>query len=100
MKKRIVFTLCALTAISILSSCKKSDSEGDLKVFNPGEYIDESLIDEFEELYNCKVSYLTFESNEAAVTKMNTEYYDIVTPSDYSIEQLASEGMIQEIDWS
>ncbi len=100
MKKKIIFSLCALTCVSLLSACKQSEGEGDLKVFNPGEYIDESLIDEFEELYNCKVSYLTFESNEAAVTKMNTEYYDIVTPSDYSIEQLASEGMIQEIDWS
>ena len=101
--RRKLINLIPLTLIIStlsLSSCKQSESRGDLKVFNPGEYIDESLIDEFEERYNCKVSYLTFESNEAAVTKMGTEYYDVVTPSDYSIEQLASENMIQKIDWS
>ncbi len=98
--KKLIYLIPLSISFLALASCTSNSSEGDLKIFNPGEYIDEGLIDEFEKLYNCKVSYLTFESNEAAVTKMNTEYYDIVTPSDYSIEQLAKEGMIQKIDWS
>jgi spermidine/putrescine-binding protein len=100
MKRKIISLCTLLTSALLLSGCKGNSSRGDLKVFQPGEYIDESLIKEFEEEYNCSVTYLTFDSNEAAVTKMSTEDYDIVTPSDYSIEQLAKQDMLLEIDWS
>ena len=100
MRRRIINLIPFTISLLALSSCKSGAVSGDLKVFQPGEYIDESLIEEFEKEYNCSVTYLTFDSNEAAVTKMATEDYDIVTPSDYSIEQLAKQGLINPIDWS
>lgn len=77
------------------------DGRMKLKVYNAGEYIDEELIAAFEEEYNCKVIYETFESNEAMYTKMMSgEKYDIIIPSDYMIERLAKEDFLQEIDKS
>jgi spermidine/putrescine-binding protein len=31
---------------------------------------------------------------------MKSEVFDVIVPSDYAIEQLASEGLIQKLDWS
>jgi len=66
-----------------------------------GEYIDESLIDQFEEETGITVNYQTVESNEAlyALLKSGAGDYDVVVPSDYMISQLLSEGMLEELDY-
>ena len=43
---------------------------------------------------------VTFESNEAALTKARSEKYDLYLPSDYMIEQMIEEDMLQKIDWT
>ncbi len=98
MKKFLTFSLAFMVGIS-LSSCGMSQG-GDLKIFNCGEYIDEELLDAFEERYGVNISYVTFDSNEAAITKMKSESFDIVVPSDYAIEQLMLSNMIKPLDWS
>ncbi len=71
-----------------------------LKVYNAGEYIDLSLLEEFEEETGCTVIYETFDSNEAMYTKLASgEEYDILIPSDYMIERLIKEESLQAIDW-
>ena len=72
-----------------------------LRVFNSGEYVDTKLIDNFEEKYDCKVVYETYDSNESLYTKLQSgSEYDIVVPSDYMIERLIKEGQLQKIHWS
>lgn len=72
-----------------------------LKVFNWGVYMDETLIDEFEEMYNVRVIYENFESNEAMYTKLlSGEVYDILVPSDYMVQRLIDEGQLQALDKS
>ena len=101
MKKKIInLSLISLIILCFLTSCKSNNDGGDLKIFNAGEYLDPELLSKFEKEYNCKVNYSTFESNEAAVTKMQTESYDLVIPSDYSVDELAKADMLEEIDWS
>ena len=39
-----------------------------LRVYNSGEYMDTSLIEDFQKEYNCKVVYETFDSNETMYT--------------------------------
>lgn len=92
---------CSLLFLSIfsLASCSNSYTDA-LMVYNCGEYIDPDLINEFENEFNCKINYVTFDSNETAVTKMQTEAFDVVVPSDYAIELLKENDMLQEIDWS
>lgn len=80
----------------MLTSC----GETKLKVYNWGEYIDISLIKEFEKEYKCKVRYTNYDSNEIAITQMRNTTFDVVVPSDYAIEQLAAEDLIQELDWT
>lgn len=71
-----------------------------LKVYNAGEYMDLSLLEQFEEEYGCTVVYETFESNEMMYTKLAAgETYDVLIPSDYMIERLIKEDYLQYLDW-
>jgi len=93
-----IVALCALVGFAAVTM---NGGVQTLKVYNAGEYIDDSLITAFEEEYGCKVIYETFDSNESMYTKvMSGEKYDIIIPSDYMIERLAKEDLIQEIDKS
>lgn len=72
-----------------------------LKIFNAGEYIDESIVSNFEQKYGVKVIYETFTSNEAMYTKIQTgASYDVIVPSDYMIERMVQEDLLQELDHS
>ena len=67
-----------------------------------GEYIDESLIEVFEEQTGITVNYQTCESNEAlySLLKSGAGDYDVICPSDYMISQLIEEDMLEELDYS
>lgn len=69
-----------------------------LNVFNAGEYIGEDTIAKFEEKYNVTVNYSVFASNEEMYTKLlGGESFDILIPSDYMIERLIQEDMLQPL---
>jgi len=103
-KRILIVTLCVVLGTTLIKftgidSLLFDGDKKTLKVYNAGEYIDEELISAFEEKYNCKVIYETFDSNESMYTKvMSGEKYDIIIPSDYMIERLSKEGFLQEID--
>ncbi len=79
-----------------------------INVFNWGLYISDGLegtLDvnkAFENLTGIHVNYVTYESNEAMYAKMKSGAvsYDIVVPSDYMIERLIAEDMVQPLDFS
>ena len=102
MKKAGFILAAAMAAAAVLSACGSS-AGGDrqtLKIYNAGEYIQLDLLTKFEEEYNCKIVYETFESNEMMYTKLSSgESYDILVPSDYMIERLIKEDYLQPIDW-
>ena len=65
MKKTLALAMMMVTILT-LNACGENSSKD--RVFNVcswGEYIDESLIDQFEEETGIKVNYQTAESNEA-----------------------------------
>jgi len=118
-------TLVLLVCLLVLTACGGSDEplisadqltgtytrdlEGtELNVFNWGEYISdgsEGSLDinkAFEELTGIKVNYTNYESNEAMYAKMKSGAvaYDIIIPSDYMIQRLISEDMLQPLDYS
>lgn len=78
-----------------------------LNVYNWGEYIsdgeDDSLdvIEAFEEKYNIRVNYTTYASNEEMYQKIKSGAgnYDIIIPSDYMIEKMISEDMLEKLDF-
>jgi spermidine/putrescine transport system substrate-binding protein len=96
MKK--VFTLFVIVlTIVFISACSNKPI---LKVYMPGDYIDKTLVRDFEKEFGVRVRLITFESNEIAVTQIQTNSYDLVLPSDYAIEELVSKNLLREIDYS
>lgn len=97
MKKILVFVLM-VAGLTFLASCESGPT---LRLYNWGEYIDDSLVEAFEEESGIRVRQIAFDSNEVAITQIKGgNQYDLVIPSDYAIEQLALESLIVPIDWS
>ena len=102
-KRRTIGTIVACILVISLVAGVTYISKGAKKVlhvYNAGEYMDLSLLEEFQKQYNCQVVYETFESNEMMYTKLASgESYDIIIPSDYMIERLIKEEWLQPIQW-
>lgn len=93
--KRI--SMLILVLAFMLAGCD-SDTKT-LKVFNWGVYLDASLIEEFEEEHNVRIVYDEFDSNESMYTKlMSGEKYDVIVPSDYMVQRLIEENLLQKLD--
>lgn len=73
-----------------------------LRISNCEDYIDEELLTEFEELYDCKIEYSTFGTLENLYNdiKITPDRFDLICPSDYMIEKMAKEGMLQKIEFN
>ena len=106
MKKRLLSVILVAGMLTgIVSGCGANDTSkspnGKLYVYNWGEYIDEDVIDEFEEETGIDVIYDMFETNEIMFAKLaqDNSAYDVVCPSDYMIQKLIENDMLQELDF-
>lgn len=90
----VMFTIFALV---ILNKGTKSNT---LYLLNWGEYIDESLIDDFEKENNCSVVLEIVTSSETMYQKISskTTAYDVAIPGDYMVTKLYNEGYLYELD--
>ena len=71
-----------------------------LKIYNWGEYTGDNLLSNFEDEYDCTVIMETFDSNEMMYTKLEAgDQYDLLIPSDYMIQRLMKEDMLQPLDY-
>ena len=69
-----------------------------LHVYNWGEYTGENIISGFEELTGAKVVMDNFDSNEQMYIKVaNGDAYDVLVPSDYMIQRMMQEDMLQKL---
>ena len=72
-----------------------------LYIYNWGEYTGENIISDFEEETGASVVMDNFDSNEQMYIKVaNQEVYDILVPSDYMIQRLIEEDLLQKLDKS
>lgn len=70
-----------------------------LHVYNWGEYTGENIISGFEELTGAKVIMDNFDSNEQMYIKVaNGDAYDVLVPSDYMIQRMMQEKMLQQLE--
>ena len=70
-----------------------------LHVYNWGEYTGENIISGFEELTGAKVVMDNFDSNEQMYIKVaNGDAYDVLVPSDYMIQRMTQENMLQKLE--
>lgn len=85
---------------------KFKDQNISINVYNWGEYISDGgdgsmdINKEFERLTGIKVNYLLFASNEELYAKLKNggSNYDVIIPSDYMINRLMGEGLLQELE--
>ncbi len=112
--KRVLSILisCALlaTGAAVLPSCS-DNSKGEINVYNWGDYIADGsekddnsyykdTIAEFEEETGITVNYTTYETNEELynLLKSSNTSYDVIIPSDYMVEKLKDEGLLQKLN--
>ena len=126
MKKTVSLILLVsmlICSAALLPSCSVNDSidesalrgeytrelEGTtLNVFNWGENISDgsegslSVVKAFEKVTGIKVNYTTYDENETMYGKLNSGAVsdDDIIPSDYMIERLIAEGLVQKMDMS
>ncbi|MDH8678898.1 spermidine/putrescine ABC transporter substrate-binding protein [Fusibacter bizertensis] len=99
MKKVLSLVLLVALMGTLFTGCKKDDQVV-LNVYNWGDYIDEDIFDIFEEETGIKVNYETYATNEEMYTKIKKggTQYDIAIPSDYMIEKMIKEDLVEPID--
>lgn len=103
LKRWISLCVALVMAIGVLTGCGSSNAAKEtLYVYNWGDYIDESVIGDFEKEFNIKVVYETFATNEDMYVKLKQggTKYDVAIPSDYMIEKMIKEDMLEKIDLS
>ena len=97
-----VLVTISIVGFAIHGGLKKTDKpyQGQtLRIYSPGEYIGENVIPDFEEMTGARVVLELFDSNEQMYIKVaNGESYDILVPSDYMIERLIKEDLLQKVD--
>lgn len=96
MKKGII--VLTLLTVLLLSGCQNTDNT--LYVLNWGEYMDMDLVAEFEDMYDVTVVYEEVGSNEEMEVKIKSGVtnYDVAFPSDYMIDKLRQQDLLNEID--
>ena len=116
LKNRIVSALLALIIVFVPCAFAFAAEQSDidalrgttLYVYNWGEYISDGVDDSldvnaaFEEKYGIDVVYETYDNNEVMYSKLKGGgvSYDIVIPSDYMIQRMIAEDMLQPLDYS
>ena len=108
-KKSVVLAKTAATGVLVclviggmLVIRHSAKAERVVNVCSWGEYIDESLIEQFEAQTGITVNYQTVSDNETLYSQLKTggADFDVVVPSDYMVARLIAEDMLAEIDYS
>lgn len=103
----IAVTASMLTGCGGGSAAAQSDGGakegGTLNLFCWTEYMPQAVLDDFEKETGIHVNMSTYSSNEDMLAKVKSETegtYDIVVPSDYMVEQMYTQGLLEELDKS
>ncbi len=99
MKKFTACLLAGALCISFGLPAQAADG-GEVVVYNWGEYLDPDVLDLFEEETGIKVIYEEFETNEIMYPKVEAGAiaYDVVCPSDYMIQKMIENDLLQELN--
>ena len=97
MKKSAIFLSASLLALGTVVS-----GAAELRIYNWSDYIDESILEEFEAETGIDVTYDVFDSNEVLETKLlaGSTGYDIVVPSGTFLGRQIQAGVFQKLDKS
>ncbi len=93
-------TLRTTTAIAaaVALTAGAAQAEGELNIYNWGNYTSPELIEKFEKQYDVDVTVTDYDSNTTALTKLKAggAGFDIVVPTNNYVQIFIDEGVIQE----
>ena len=104
--KRTVKKLLSLVAVGAIGlsfvGCSSGGENGKVVVYNWGDYIDPAVNSMFTKETGIKVVYSEYANNEEMYAKVEqgTGNYDVLFPSDYMIEKMINNDMLQKLDLS
>ncbi len=86
----------------LLGSTGMALAEGELQLFNWGDYTNPELIKKFEEETGIKVTITDYDSNDSALAKIEAggHGFDLVVPSANYVQIYVEKGLVQELDLS
>jgi spermidine/putrescine transport system permease protein len=96
------FTSLLLAALASVLLAIAPASAAELNLFAWSEYVPQSVLDGFTKETGIQVNYETYASNEEMLAKLvsGAENYDLIQPSEYTVEALVKENQLLPIDWS
>ena len=99
------FTRAFAAAVLVVASCvgcQQAKKPAEINLFAWSEYVPQGVIDGFTKETGIKVNYETYASNEEMLAKLvsGAQKYDLIQPSEYTIEALIKENRLMPIDWS
>jgi spermidine/putrescine transport system substrate-binding protein len=110
LKKRLIRTVVTLFWIAVFftplywrSMEVLPHQDKSITIFAWGDILEPSVVAEFEKKTGIKVHLNYYSSNEEMLVKVKAtrgEGYDLIVPSDYAVEILIRENLLQQIDKS
>ena len=93
--KRILTLAALFVMIAVFASAET------ISVYNWGDYIDVDTLAQFTEETGIEVIYEVYETNEDMYAKIANggSSYDVIFPSDYMVERMAGEHLLQPVNW-
>jgi spermidine/putrescine transport system substrate-binding protein len=88
----------ASLALAMMAFAAPAAADGELNIYNWGNYTNPDLIKKFEETYKVKVTITDYDSNDTALAKIKAggHGFDIVVPSGNYVPIWISEGLLLE----
>lgn len=99
-RKGTALFMAAVLCMMIFAGCGKKESTEKLYLYNWTEYIPQNVFDAFEDETGIKVIESTFSSNEEMLAKLTaggSDQYDMVMASNYVVEAMIEQKLIQPI---
>jgi spermidine/putrescine transport system substrate-binding protein len=87
-----------LVALGLMLGAGPALADGELNIFNWGNYTNPDLIKKFEETHKVKVTLADYDSNDTMLAKVKAggHGYDIVVPTDFMVKVMIDEGLLLE----
>ncbi len=88
----------ALTGMALFANVATAQADGELNIYNWGDYTSPELIKKFEEAHKVKVTITDYDSNDTALAKVRAggHGFDIVVPSANYVQIWIMEGLLLE----